>query len=76
MVGRVRSLCAFFIAARSNSRLFASSTRSTCQPWAANLVGISSVNVESVEPSMVILLQSYKRMSLPSFWVPANEHAS
>ena len=74
--GRVKSLFALFMAARSVSRLFASSTRITCQPCAANLVGMSSLKVESILPSIVTLFLSYKSLSLPSFYVPANEQAS
>ena len=53
-----------------------SSTKSVCQLSASNLALTFSVNAKSVEPSIVMLFESYKTISLPKPSVPASEAAS
>jgi hypothetical protein len=59
-VGRSGSDCASPIAASIWSRSFTSPMWSTCHPYASNRFAVSSVNVRSVEPSIVMWLSEMR----------------
>ena len=66
------ALSALLIASMS----FPSSIKNVSKPCASKRARTFSVNAISVFPSIVILFESYKTISLPNFKVPASAAAS
>ena len=64
------------IAFEISSKLFPSITSKVSHPKASYLFNTSSAKARSVEPSIVILLESYKTINFFKFNVPASDEAS